>query len=378
MNKEIKNIIYLAILTCKVLVSPSFSQDLISQIGWNRATPGVIMGIVSVVTSGFVMLLVLHIRTQKKAKKISVEASRDAFSQYIQKAGLVDREEKILVEMSGEENPNLLIQSSSFFERCIHNYVEKLISQNDSEKHLEVMNEQLGVIRKKLGHNFLPFEHPLVSTRNMSIGQRLSVHTHNGGELLNNALVVRNEELSFYLSYRVEQEDVVDVGTGSMLNLCFTRHNDGIYNICAQVRRSTPGCIEFFHSFDIKRNQLRQFMRLEVSFSVRFRLITTVSPEHSDLAGIWLQGRVTDIGGGGLSIVYGKSFVPGDIFLLNIMLSNGTLSGVKAKLLRVSLIETNDCTKYKHHLQFISIDSAGRDKIVRFVFEKLRQINQMR
>jgi len=44
----------------------------------------------------------------------------------------------------------------------------------------------------------------------------------------------------------------------------------------------------------------------------------------------------------------------------------------------VSLQEIHDTTFYRHSMQFINIETAIREKIIKFVFEKQRQLSQWR
>jgi c-di-GMP-binding flagellar brake protein YcgR len=63
---------------------------------------------------------------------------------------------------------------------------------------------------------------------------------------------------------------------------------------------------------------------------------------------------------------------------MHFSLSTGKFSAVPGKVLRVSLQEGKLTTWYRHHIQFTNIESQHRDRIIKYIFEKQRQINQMR
>jgi c-di-GMP-binding flagellar brake protein YcgR len=128
----------------------------------------------------------------------------------------------------------------------------------------------------------------------------------------------------------------------------------------------------------LKRNQLRQYVRIEASLPVKFRIIRSESNENKDFCDRMSQAKMSDISGGGLSFLFEKPLTPGDILSVNFQLPGASFVGIAAKVLRVSLQEGKTATFYKHHIQFSGIESRQRDQIVRFVFEKQRQLSQWR
>ncbi len=374
----------LIVALCVVFLwaGPAFPQVDLTRIGWRRADPGVIITIVTVFTSGLLFLLVLHVKASAKIKKDSLEASVQLFDTMVYNANITDLEQQRLRSLLEYENVKALqivFQSISLFERCIHSYIREFRKRSPSQEILQYEDELLGSIRKKLGYNYLPYEHPLVSTRNIGIGQLVSVvNSDNRSVLIQKAVLVKNQEFSFTVQYNTEKEDVVHIAAGSPVNIVFTRHSDGTYAVSARVLSCGSGNFVLEHSMDLKRNQLRNHIRVEVNFSLKFRLIKTVNEDLKPLCNKISQGRITDISGGGISFLFERALNPGDIVLLTIPLPEGSVSGVSAKILRVSLVEGKTSVRYKHHAQFVPIDTRDREKIVHFVFEKQRLINQMR
>jgi hypothetical protein len=79
-----------------------------------------------------------------------------------------------------------------------------------------------------------------------------------------------------------------------------------------------------------------------------------------------------NIGGGGISLNTGKSFSPGDILEIKIMLS---MQKAVALFLYGEVVEiAKPHHEYDTSVQFIGIDDFIRDEVIRFVFETEREI----
>jgi c-di-GMP-binding flagellar brake protein YcgR len=63
---------------------------------------------------------------------------------------------------------------------------------------------------------------------------------------------------------------------------------------------------------------------------------------------------------------------------MNFQLTNAAFNGQTGKILKVSLIDVKSTTMYRHHVTFLDMDTPSREKIIKFVFEKQRQLNQWR
>ena len=103
-----------------------------------------------------------------------------------------------------------------------------------------------------------------------------------------------------------------------------------------------------------------------------------MNEENNSSVGQTFDVRISDISGGGGCIIIDKPLVPGDIVSLTFQLSSGHFSGIVCKILRVSLQEIHDKIIYRHSLQFVNMDQRDREKIVKYVFEKQRQLSQLR
>jgi c-di-GMP-binding flagellar brake protein YcgR len=69
---------------------------------------------------------------------------------------------------------------------------------------------------------------------------------------------------------------------------------------------------------------------------------------------------------------------PGDLVSLTFQLGSMQVMGLAGKILRISLQEGKSQTLFRHHVEFTTIEPSRREQIVRFVFERQRQMNQWR
>lgn len=366
-----------------LLFGPISAKSLIEQIGWEGATTQIIISVTIILTSLLVIMIALYIRNLFKIKKDQEDVSNKLFNEHSRKADLYPSEVKRLKQLLSHEmipHPHTIFQSALLFERCIDAEVRLLIITKSDPDLLEEDEKILSGIRKKLGYGYLPLEHPLLSTRNIEIGQTLSIFRTTGNTpLIKHAILIMNKETFFRLQYDTEQEEEIRFFEGQELKLAFARQGDGMYGLQVEIWRSAPpSTIDFFHTLKFRRNQLRQFARIEVNLPIRVRTIPSEKPAGAELFPKHVEAKLSDLSGGGLSFLHEKPLVPGDRVSMQFNLSTGKFSGITGKVLRVSLQEGKTKNLYRHHVEFTDIEQQYRDRIVKYIFEKQRQQNQMR
>lgn len=356
------------------------ASSLIQQIGWKKAEPAIITGFLIVILSGVWLLVFLHMKRCKRQKNDETELSRKLFVEYITKSELNREEENRLNELlkyTNTSNPHVIFQSASLYEQCLDQAVQKFLSGSGED--LDDEEKVLSSLRKKMGYSYLPLEHPLHSTRNIETGQKLSVFPEKDKKvLIRRAVMVLNKEFFFRIQYDPEKEETVRFFPGQTVRLAFARRSDGVYGIAVKIIRIKGSTVDFYHTMELKRNQLRQFVRVDVNLPLKFRIIKTENEESKKQAWKFNEGKIVDISGGGLSFLFSRPLVPGDIVSFKFQLTTAHFSGIDAKILRVSIQESKTATYYKHHVQFINIEQKLREKIVKYIFEKQRQMCQWR
>jgi c-di-GMP-binding flagellar brake protein YcgR len=360
------------------------AESILSRIGWKGPSTSVIILIILSILSTVIFLFIYSFRQLHIQKKNQRQHSETVFMENAEEIGLTSFEiNKVRKLLQHEKNldPQIIFQSISMFEKCVDEEVKMIIDKNVSSEVQNEENDLLVNIRKKIGFHRLAFEHPLISTRNISIGQVGSIFGKNHKKpLINRATVVDSNEFTFFLQYNVDKENILYVSKGDEIKYAFSRQNDSVYGIALTIAASEgSGNIEVYHTTNLLRNQLRQHVRIEINLPIKFRLMHTVDREKSDIrVHETVESKMLDISGGGLSFICERSLRAGDIISASFDLPDNKYAGVMGKVLRISLQEGKYNTYYKHHVKFQDLDTRKRDSIVKYVFEKQRQVNQWR
>lgn len=360
------------------------AESLISQIGWRKADARVIFALLSLGAGILLILVVFHLRRKLRERASFRELSDHLFAEEVGRHKLTEPEARKLRHLAAHrENvqPHILFQSISLYERCVHDEIRALEADSVAEDRRQLEESLLAGIRRKLGYNYLPLEHPLVSTRNISVGQAGSLFgKSHRTPIIRRAVVVENNEFFLGFQYDVEKEETYRIFPDNEIKFAFARRNDGVYGIPLRVLRADgDGTIRTSHTLELKRNQLRQFVRIEVSMPAKFRLLKTANPEKSEISkGESVDVRLSDISGGGLSFLCERSLKPGDVVSMSFGLPGKSFAGIAGQIVRTSLQEGKTATHFRHHVKFLKVEPVKQERIVRFVFEKQRQVNQWR
>jgi c-di-GMP-binding flagellar brake protein YcgR len=361
----------------------SQAQSLIEQINWRGADTTIVVWVTVVFVVIFGILVVFYYRMRLKTHQEKQEFSETLFRDYIEKSELTPNEIERLRQIASHgkiTDINVIFQSIAIFEICIEKEIEILNGKKLSSKEKADECLVLSNIRKKLGYNYLPFEHPIVSTRNMEIGQKVSLLSGPNRSTSFRALVIMNPEQCLRVQVERGQDEMPSFHPGQQVAIAFARQGDGLYAIEMRVLSfdSDSLIIELQHTREMKRNQLRQYVRIDVNLPVKVRILQAVSDEDKMLVGKQFEAKIVDISGGGLSFFLNRPLVPGQLISINFQLSTVAFNGQTGKILKVSLVDVKSVTMYRHHVSFLELDTPSREKIVKFVFEKQRQLNQWR
>jgi c-di-GMP-binding flagellar brake protein YcgR len=122
----------------------------------------------------------------------------------------------------------------------------------------------------------------------------------------------------------------------------------------------------------IKRTQRRNFVRLDSNLSLVFNIIS----DELDEAGKPLKGLTLDISGGGTRFESNLSLPEGIVLEMNINLPRiGTVSAL-GKVVRTTATKNSVKKHYIIGVQFMIIEEKERDKIIRYIFDKQRELRQ--
>ena len=380
---EIKNSLFGSIIVLGGMAVSARGENLFEQIGWKGATSSIIVWLTTAILGLLVILISLYVRSSIKAKKTEKNVSEDIFNDMIVKADLYPLEKKKLLDLLKHQfipYRHSIFQSAALFERCVDAEVKLILLTAKSGEELDESEQILSNLRKKMGFAYLPLEHPLLSSRNIEIGQTVTVFPANGkNALINHGILLANKETYFRIGYKTDNNKSVPVHVGDELKLAFARQADGVYGLTTEVYAvGTELYFDCLHTLEFQRNQLRQYVRMEVNLPLRVRKINFGKKDAGEPSPKNTEVKLCDISGGGLSFFHTEPFATGDRISMNFTLTSGKFSGIEGKILRITNVEGKNGVHFRHHVQFINIEQSQRDRIIRFIFEKQRIQNQIR
>jgi c-di-GMP-binding flagellar brake protein YcgR len=329
-----------------------------------------------------IILCILALRKTIQHGREVLGRTEALFSENARRCKLTEPEIEFIKALTLGHNlgqPHVIFQSLTLFEQCVDAYIRRFLESRPAPNELEESDRLFVELRGKLGFDHLALEHPLASSRNISTGQGGSLFSKDGGRaLFRKVTVVGNSPFYLTLRYNVEKEEVRHLLGGQIVRFAFARQSDGLYGFQSLVAKADgAGTIDLLHTTELKRNQLRQYVRIETSLPLRFRLIQTPDPDKSDIKrDESCTAKMCDVSGGGLSFIYEKSLRLGDVISLSFDLPGAACAGVMGKIVHLTLREGKDGPLFKNHVQFVNIETRKREKIISYVFEKERQLSQ--
>ncbi|MDR2592389.1 MAG: PilZ domain-containing protein [Chitinispirillales bacterium] len=380
-----------ALSLCLLLAAEAFPQGVIETIsksfaGRGGAGPGAVVGIVVFFGVIIGLLIFFYVGSRRSQEKIQEELSAKLFGEGCERTRLTrDEMNALLGIVAFAPDPptrgHLIFESLPLYERCLDAYVEhtpRLQFSSGRGGGVEEQDELLLRLRKKLGYAILSPEQPVVSTRNLSVGQKMSVFAPGQRSDPFSANVTHVGE--FWFTVRLQEDFMGLVSLGGLeKTLAFLRQGDAAYSVTVKVREiSQSGEINFYHSTRLSRNQHRQYMRLDIDLAVKFRVIERANSFDDRLPNELLSAHTADISGGGVCLIVKEPLRVGDVIMLSIYIPGCAINDVRAKILKVIAVEGRTATHYRHLVQFISIEPQQREKIVKYIFDKHRASLQKR
>jgi|GEM_PF-843069 hypothetical protein len=333
--------------------------------------------------AGLILVAVYGVRSYRNRAKEGIR-SQNLFLETAARLGLTIEEREELTELLSHQNvmaPHTIFQSLPLFEQCVDAVATRVLGGGRQVSADSPEEKLISDLRRKLGFTHLPLEHPLVSTRNIPVGQVGTVFAREGNKpLFNKVSVAENNSFFFTVEFDVEKEEPYRIEAGALVRFVFARQNDGLYGAQVMVANAhEAGSIDLLHTLQLRRNQLRQYVRVETNLPLRFRLLSTKDPDKSEIQrGHLIATKMSDISAGGLSFPYEQTLRLGDLISISFELPGQSFAGVTGKIVHLTLREGKSAQLYKHHVQFVNIEQGKREEIIKYVFEREREVRQLR
>jgi c-di-GMP-binding flagellar brake protein YcgR len=338
----------------------------------------IILGSAAILILGFIVAWEILKSDTHKSEKL--ELNWQNFGELVLKKGLTNQEIKILKNliMAGKQvQADIIFNAPSIYENCLEAYLSSFQQNGNTE---DIPYGLLASLRKKLNYSRLPVETQLSSTKQLNPG--LFVSIQNNLESISKAVVQEVTEKVW--SIKSEDAPFTSVNPGQNLSLWFIRSGDAEYRLKTQILESRNDLIVLEHTINLKRKQLRNWIRVDVNIPCKATIIkiaelkneTQKEGNHKKKSSI--DGRIMDISGGGICLRLDTCLGNGSILSLNFDLPGSTIKNVQSEVLGYNTVKMNESEVFIHRLKFHEIETDVQEKIVRFVFEKNRLDSQFR
>ena len=369
-----------------LLLSAAFASggnDAVERFRWTGNSDAVVYSVVLIAFFAFVTIIITYIIQEKIRRESIKEYVVFKFDERVKDTHLNIAEQTMLKSITWAVAPKMLADvfgSLVIFETAVDTEMSKLIEKfgADSQRAKDNAN-MISNIRRKLGFNKLIAEKALESTRNIELGQIISVSVPPEDANCRKMRVLNNNEI-YFEAEDLEVEDFYSQDKiKSSATVKFTRQQDATYCAELDIHSINTGekTISFFHTITLERHQARKYARIFIDTPVQCRIIKRTDEKATPAAGEILEDTVLcDISGGGLSFNANVPLGIDDIAIFSTTLQKQKFA-MKGKIISVSAQESGHYVFYKHRVVFYNPKQSDIERLVKFIYEKQRERIQL-
>ncbi|MCQ2089438.1 MAG: PilZ domain-containing protein [Fibrobacter sp.] len=219
----------------------------------------------------FIVLLVLLLLVLWEIHRINyrrdneVMFGTDAFEDKVKEFAFTDKERRTLEKMirvSSFENKDAVLNSSGLFEAAVTRFYDLRNVFSVSDETVDAVER----IREKLGFTAVNPLTQICSTRQFGIGDRIDLLLDDGRVFKHSEIIHRSEK-EWFIAYDGSRGSASSL-VGSEVVVRWTRPDDAVYSARLKVRSCLPGQLILPHSTDLGKQQLRRWVREQVSIPV--------------------------------------------------------------------------------------------------------------
>jgi len=176
------------------------------------------------------------------------------------------------------------------------------------------------------------------------------------------------------LAAPLKKGQIVSLSVGTTVEVSYTDQM-AIYTFESQVisqNTNTPPTVTLGEPYNLRRTQRRNFVRLDVGLSIVFTQID----DDSKPMGETFSGTTVDLSGGGAMFVCNTLLKHGVILDIAIYFSKNDSVKALGRVVRFTEKPSHTKQKYSVGLEFTVIEESERDKIIRFIFNRQRELRK--
>lgn len=172
----------------------------------------------------------------------------------------------------------------------------------------------------------------------------------------------------------MERGVLVPLRNGELITISYNDDN-AIYSFDTHVLNRQGGVeqtITLESPTEVRRVQRRNFVRIDVGLPLVYHFVDESIGEYSE----GFEGRTADISGGGLRFETEQAIEENIMLDMIIDLGCGERISAFGQVVRAFQVNKGSGIKYSIGVQFTMIDERDRDKIIKFIFQKQRELRQ--
>ncbi|MDR0304870.1 MAG: PilZ domain-containing protein [Chitinispirillales bacterium] len=329
-----------------------------------------------------IMLIVIYIFQRRNQDRQIMEFSNLQFNQKSKEIKLLTFEQTLLRSMTWEVAPKTLFdvfKSILIFESAVDAKIKKTIEKyGESGKTTEEIALVISNLRRKLGYDKIIPERQIQSTRNIDIGQIISITSVSDNTKISNAKTSEVNELYFSADLmELDDSTLTDDAPIKSFIVSFTRAQDAMYTAKLNVKMfdRDKNIISFYHSIALERSQARKYARLtmDIGMKCQCKIIERKDENAVPAAGEILPGTtISDISGGGLAFLSKISLSIDDIAMFSFNMQEQKTT-IKGKIVAISTQEGSHDVYYRHRVVFCGVKQSDVERIIKYVYKKQQE-----
>ena len=272
-------------------------------------------------------------------------------------------------------NPLSLFTALNTFDRYAGGYAVRLIERGGIENNKII--DEISKIRTVLGFDTLSENHPMRTTRQVGLGQHISLVQSDVEEDIQVAcVVVSRDDRSIIVALMLQKDErYLDRWfKGDLFEARLSPEGHAEYLFATKIVEIMldEKQIVLMHSEQVERTQIRDFVRWNTNFPLALYTISRSEFERIEL-GIELdeatrfECTATNISGGGLSVKTDRYLPPQSLVIVDPDFGGDfPIAGVVCETIG-QLDEEN--TLHNIHMKFIDLPGAVEKGIVRIIFQ---------
>jgi len=341
----------------------------------------IILWILGIVVIGLIVFTIIN--THKERAKVR-EQERVYFERKAVEKGLDQKHVNMLseaVKLIELDQPFRILDSFDIFQHLIQKFESQ---QSFSDQEIRYFQEMVAQIKDKLGFNKIEMAVQIDSTKQIQKEQHLKIALKKGDQIYEYpAVLVDNRDNQMILDSSKIDLGFLQLDMNTPIEVDFYRENDAGYHFITTLH-SLPNREKKFlglkHTSELRRNQARNFSRMEVNFRFNFYHVPKAKFESIEIDRNLARcenlpvfvGETIDVSGGGLAFHARKKVVKGDCLLLNFqMLSEEHSEPVLAGVVWSSMEKDSNLILVR--AKFYNITDKMREQLMKFIYQMQRK-----